>query len=93
MTDDMKDRIDHSLGRLPQGDFDVLAVLNWVYAALGMLAVGFIIYGAIQYALAHGDPAKAKKGKESIVYAVIGLVVVLLAAVITNFVYGVFGNA
>ena len=33
-----------------------------------------------------GDPGKVKKGKDTILYGVIGLVVALLAVVIVNFV-------
>ena len=89
ITPEMQQSLDKSLERLPRGELKVQVLLDWVYILLGMLAVGFIVYGAIQYALAHGDPTKAKKGKDSITYAVIGLVIVLLAAVITNFVFGV----
>lgn len=89
ITPEMQQSLDDSLKRLPRGTLDVGVVMNWVYILLGMIAVGFIVYGAIQYATAHGDPSKAARGKNSIIYAVIGLVIVLLAAVITNFVFGV----
>lgn len=65
---------------------DVTAILNWVYGISGIVAVGFIVYGAITYATAQGNPDTIKQATKSIIYAVVGLVVVLLAAAITNFV-------
>lgn len=61
-------------------------VLNAVYFWAGILAVGLIIYGGFIYTISNGDPSKVKKAKDSILYAVIGLVVVLLAFAITSFV-------
>ena len=67
-------------------DIDIISVLNWVYAFAGVVAVGFIVYGAVNYAMTQGDPGKIKQAGQTIAYAVIGLVVVLLAAAITNFI-------
>ena len=69
-------------------DVDVRAILNWVYAFAGLVAVGFIVYGAVNYAMTQGDPGKIKQAGQTIAFAVIGLVVVLVAAGITNFVVG-----
>jgi len=40
-----------------------------------------------------GDPAKLQKAKKTIVYAVIGLIIVALSFVITNFVIKNLANA
>ena len=64
----------------------IQTILNWVYAFAGLVAVGFIVYGAINYALTQGDPGKVKQAGQTIAFAVIGLAVILLAAAITNFV-------
>ena len=47
-----------------------------------------IILGGISYATSQGDPGKVKKGKDTILYGIIGLVVALLAYAIVNFVLG-----
>ncbi|MDO4979111.1 MAG: pilin [Candidatus Saccharibacteria bacterium] len=67
----------------------VSGVLNWVYALAGLVAAGFIVYGGISYGVAQGEPGKIKQATHTIAYAVIGLVVVLIAAGITNFVVAV----
>ena len=65
-------------------------VLNSVYFAAGVTAVIVIIVSAMFYVISQGDAAKVKRGKDGVLYAVVGLVVVLFAFVITNFVIGRF---
>lgn len=61
-------------------------ILNTVYFWMGVTAVGFIIYGGFQYVLSSGDPGKIRKAKDTLLYAIIGVVVVMVAFVITRFV-------
>lgn len=63
-------------------------ILNAVFVLMGIIAVVMIILGGISYATSQGDPGKIKKGKETILYGIIGLVVSLLAFAIVNFVLG-----
>ncbi|MBP5674907.1 hypothetical protein J6W91_01090 [Candidatus Saccharibacteria bacterium] len=69
-------------------NIEVVDVLNWVYAFAGLVAVGFIVYGAVNYAMTQGDPGKIKQASQTIAFAVVGLVIVLLAAAITTFIAG-----
>lgn len=62
------------------------AVLNWIFGIIGIVAVIMIILGGFTMMTSSGDPGKVKKGKDTILYGVIGLVVALLAVVIVNFV-------
>ena len=61
-------------------------ILNVVYLVIGIVAVIMIILGGVSYATSQGDPGKVKKGKDTIMYGIIGLIIVLLAFAITNFV-------
>lgn len=72
---------------------DVQGAFTWAYSVAGIIAVIFIVKGALDYLLSSGDPAKTRKATQSIIYAVVGLVVVLLAALITNFVITSTGGA
>ena len=65
---------------------DVSGIINGVISVLGIVAVVAIILGGIQFLTANGDPGKVKKGKDIILYGIIGLVVVLISAAIVNFV-------
>lgn len=73
-------------------DFSVTYVLNWVYAVVGIVAVIYIIYSASAYLTSQGDPGKIKQASQSIAFAVVGLLIVILAAAITNFVFGAIGG-
>lgn len=79
---------------LPKNDPNLMitSILNMAYAVAGIVAVGFIIYGGVTYATSVGDPSKIKKASQTLLYSIIGLVVVLLAAAITNFVLTAAGN-
>lgn len=61
----------------------VVTVLLW---ASGIISVIVIIVGGIMYSVAAGDPGKISKAKDTVLYAVIGLVVSILAYTIVNFV-------
>ena len=69
-------------------------ILNIVYGVIGIVTVIMIILGGVNYATSQGDSTKVKKAKDTIMYGIIGLVIVLLAFAITNFVLsGITGNA
>lgn len=52
-------------------------------AIIGLLAFVSLIMGSIQYITSGGDSAKAEKAKKIILYAIIGIVLTILARVIT----------
>ena len=64
----------------------ITPMLNAIIGALGIVCVGIIIFGGVQYMTSTGDSGKVKKAKDTILYGVIGLVICALAAVIVNFV-------
>lgn len=71
----------------------IVNVFNSVLGLAGALAVVFVVYGGIQYSLSQGDPAKVKQAKDTILYSVIGLVVVMVSFAIINLVIGGVGGA
>lgn len=64
----------------------ISTIINAVIFVIGIVAVIMIILGGISYATSQGDPAKVKKGKDTILYGIIGLIVALLAFAIVGFV-------
>ena len=64
----------------------ITGIINAIIAALGIVAVIIIIVGGIGYMTSSGDAGKVKKAKDTILYGVIGLVIVVLAFAIVNFV-------
>ncbi len=71
-------------------DTAFLGILNIVYAWAGIIAVLIIVIAGYIFLTARGDPTQIKRGKDAIRGAVIGLVVVMLAFVITQFILGRF---
>lgn len=67
-------------------DVKIIDILNAIIAVLAIVCVAVIIIGGVQYMTSSGDAGKVKKAKDTILYAVIGLVVCALAATIVNFV-------
>lgn len=65
-------------------------VINAILFVLGMVAVIMIVIGGIRYTTSNGDSGSTKSAKDTILYAVIGLVVAILAFAIVNFVVSAF---
>ncbi len=64
----------------------IKTIINTIVFTVGMVAVIMIIIGGVNYATSQGDTTKVKKGKDTILYGIIGLVVAILAYAIVNFV-------
>ena len=62
------------------------SILKAIILIMGLVAVVFIIIGGINYITSGGDAAKVKKARETILYAVIGLIICALAFAIVQFV-------
>ena len=66
----------------------VMNVLLYVFGLIGIFAVVMIVIGGVKYTTSQGDPSRVKAAKDTILYAVIGLVVALAAFAIVNFILG-----
>lgn len=67
---------------------------NLIRAALmfvGVVAIFFIIYSGYQLLTSGGDPKKVQGGRQTLTFAIIGLIVVLSSFLIINFI-GVITN-
>ncbi|RYC74936.1 Mbov_0395 family pilin-like conjugal transfer protein [Candidatus Nanosyncoccus alces] len=72
---------------------NVTTILSNIIAVLGVACVVVMIIGGVQYMTSTGDASKVEKGKKTILYGLIGLIVAALAFVIVNFVIGtILGN-
>lgn len=68
----------------------VTNIINLLLFGLGIAAVGLIIHSGLKYVTSRGDAANIKSAKDTLLYAVIGLIVASLSFVIVNFVVGAF---
>lgn len=67
-------------------------VINTMLFIVGILSVIMIIFAGIRYVTAHGDKAQVQSASQTLIYAIVGLVVAILAYAIVNWVSGVFGG-
>ena len=61
-------------------------VTNTILYIVGIIAVIMLIVGGIRYVVSGGDSKKVTDAKNTVLYAIIGLVICFLAFAIVNFV-------
>ena len=61
-------------------------ITNTVLYAVGIISVIMLIYGGLRYVVSGGDSKKVTDAKNTILYAIIGLIISILAFAIVNFV-------
>lgn len=59
-------------------------ISNVVLGVVGIIAVIMLVIGGIRYMVSGGDSKKITDAKNTVLYAIIGLVICLLSAVIVN---------
>ena len=71
----------------------VTNLIQWVAGMAGVVSAIFVVVGGWGYVTSNGDPNKLQKAKTTILYALIGLVIVALTEVLTAFVSNLIRNA
>jgi len=61
-------------------------VVNILSVVVGVVAVIFLIYGGFRYITSGGESGSVSNAKNTLIYAVVGLVIVALAQVIVHWV-------
>ena len=86
--DQVKKGIDNAGGTVNNFNIGtaITNIINIMLYALGAIAVIMIIIGGIRYTTSNGDSNGIQSAKNTILYAVAGLVVAILAYAIVNFV-------
>lgn len=70
---------------------NVTTIINYFLGLLGLIAVGFLIYAGILMVTAGGNDEQVTKARKIIMYAVIGIVIILLSYTIVTFVSSALG--
>jgi hypothetical protein len=65
-------------------------ITNVLLFLIGAISVIMIVIGGLRYVISGGDASKVSGAKNTILYAIVGLIVALLAFAIINFVIGSF---
>lgn len=66
----------------------LMKVTNIVAWVAGMAAVLFVVLAGIKYITSQGDPQQISQAKQSIIYAAVGIVVIVATRMIIGFVLG-----
>lgn len=72
------------------GDSTLQAVIAAAFLIIGIISVLFIIIGGYRYVISGGDQGAIKQAKNTILYAVVGLVITIVSFVVVQFVIGIF---
>ena len=71
----------------------VAAIIDILLRLAALAAVVFVIIGAVQYITSQGEPDKTKKAQTTIISALAGLVIAVLAATVITFLAGQFKSS
>jgi type IV secretion system pilin len=64
----------------------VQRVLNIAFTLIGGVSLLFVVIGGLRYTTSGGNEERAAQGRKTVLYALVGLAVVLLALAIVNIV-------
>ncbi len=72
----------------------IISIIQTLLILIGVAALIMLIIGGVQYVISMGNDDKVGSAKNTILYAIVGLIVVALAYVIITFVTGtILGGA
>jgi len=81
--------LDPSKDPIPSPDWGMICfintvdtITNWIFYVMTAIAVLLFIYGGLSHMIAMGDPDKASKARQVIIYAIIGLIIALVAKIV-----------
>ncbi len=63
-----------------------VAVVEILLRLAALVAIGYIIYGGIQYVVAQGESDKLKKARQTIINALIGLAIAIMSTGLVAFI-------
>ena len=67
-------------------------ISNTILYVVGVISVIMLVWGGLRYILSGGDNKKVTDAKNTILYAIIGLIIAVLAFAIVNFVLNAIGG-
>lgn len=77
---------DTGLPNVAANSSQLQGILQIVFVVLGAVAVLFVVIGGVKLTLSSGNPQEITKAKNTIIYALAGLVIAAFAEVIVSFV-------
>jgi hypothetical protein len=99
----ISDGADAAQGKDQQGDAATLfgdggqggifrTITNVMLFIIGAISVIMLIIGGLRYVVSGGDSTAVQNAKNTILYAIVGIIVAILAYAVVNFVIGSFAG-
>jgi ABC-type branched-subunit amino acid transport system permease subunit len=63
-----------------------LAILDMLVRVAGMVAIGYVVYGGFVYITSRGEADKIAAGRQTILNALVGVVIAVTAAAVIGFI-------
>lgn len=70
----------------------LLAIVDDLLRIAGLVAVIFVIYGAIKYTASQGDPEGVAKAQSTVINALVGMVIAMVAVAFVSFISNRLGG-
>jgi len=61
-------------------------IIKWVLGIIGVVMIAMFVYGGVMYATSAGNEDRIETGKKVMVYTIVGVIIIALAYVLTDFV-------
>jgi hypothetical protein len=68
----------------------IIKIVKYLVGVLGIIALVMVVYGGFQYIYSAGNSDRLQKARDTIIYAIIGMVIVILSLSILRFVTSAF---
>jgi hypothetical protein len=68
----------------------VAALIEILLRVAALAAVGYVIWGGVEYIMSRGEPEKTARAQGTVLNAVIGLVIAITSAAVIAFIAGKF---
>lgn len=66
-------------------------ILNFLFMAAGTVAFFVILYSGIRFILANGDPKQLDGARKTFIYAIAGLILILVSYILLNIIATITG--
>ena len=66
----------------------IQSIINILLFIAGVIAVVMVVIGGLRFVLSNGDSGATSKARNTIIYALVGLVITIMSYAIVNFVLG-----
>lgn len=95
LTPGLASAVEFGVGEIPKGSgvrenenlLQFIAdTIKVVLGVVGALLLVLIVYGGFVYATSSGDESKVEKGKNILTYAIVGIVIIAIAFILTDYV-------